>query len=280
MIPVLVKDILPCANLQDYVRKYQVFRFVFDNQITPPTKYHYPRPEHCITFYIRDAQKFRYPSFLTIQPYPQCVINGMHTVPVYRYSGNDFLAIKAILRPSVLYHLIKLSTNKITNTFINAEDIWGNEVCLVCEHLKELDELSEMITVIENFIISRIKKIKNDYHPIDKVSDYILHKNNDASIDWLANQSCLSVRQFIRKFEERIGISAKTFERIIRFDKCYRMKNCHPEYDWLYIAIACEYYDYQHMVKDFKEFSSLTPSSLYELEVKAPERSFGFSYQT
>lgn len=280
MIPVLIKDIPPRSNLQKYVRKYQVFRFVFDKQITPPIKYHYPRPEHCITFYIKDAQKYRYSDLATIQPYPQCVINGMHTVPVYRYAGNDFLAIKAILKPTVLYYLCKLSLNDITNTFINAKDILGNEVSLVCDSLKELDKLTEMITIIENFIESRIKRIKDDCQPIDKATDYILNEKNNASIEWLANQSCLSVRQFIRKFEERIGISAKTFERIIRFDKAYRMKNSHPEYDWLYIAIACDYHDYQHMVKDFKEFSNLTPASLYELEVNAPERSFGFSYQT
>jgi AraC-like DNA-binding protein len=164
--------------------------------------------------------------------------------------------------------------------FINAEDIWGNEVCLINDRLKELDKLSEMISVIEVFIESRIKNVKTDYHPIDKASDYILHEKNDASIAWLANQSCLSVRQFIRKFKERIGVNVKTFQRIIRFDNAYRLKNRHPEYDWLFIAISCNYYDYQHMVKDFKEFSNLTPYSLYKLEVKAPEQSFGFSYQT
>lgn len=280
MIPVLVKDIFPCPFLLKYVRKYQVFRFVFNNGIIPPPKHHYPRPEHCITFYIRDAQKFRYSSPATLHSYPQCVINGMHTLPVHRHSGNDFLAIKVILRPSVLYQLVKFPLRELTNTFIDAEAIWGNDVFLICNRLKEISELSDMIMVIENFIESRIKKIKIDCHPIDEASDYILDENNDASIDWLAHQSCLSVRQFIRKFEERIGISAKTFERIIRFDNAYRMKNLHPEYDWLFIAISCGYYDYQHMIKDFKEFSGLTPPSLYEVEANAPERCLGFSYQT
>ncbi len=280
MIPALVKDILPNASLEKYVRKYQVFRFVFDKKITPPIKHYYPRPEHCITFYIREIQKFKYQNLETIQSYPQCIINGMHTIPVCRYGGNDFLAIKVVLRPAILYQLLRFPINELTNTFINAEDIWGSEVCSVCNHLKELDELPEMITIIESFIESRIKKMKSDFQPIDEASDVILNKENNVSIDWLANQSCLSVRQFIRKFEERIGISAKTLERIIRFDKAYRMKNRHPEYDWLFIAVSCNYYDYQHMVKDFKEFSNLTPYSLYELELNAPERSFGFSYLT
>ncbi|HRP57466.1 helix-turn-helix domain-containing protein [Agriterribacter sp.] len=280
MIPVLVKDIFPNAALQKYVRKYQVFRFVFDKNIIPPFKRHYPRPEHCITFYIKDVQKFQYRSPDIIRSYPNCVINGMHTTPVYRYGGNDFLAIKIILRPSVLHKLLKFPIYELTNSFINAEDIWGKEVSTVCDCLKELDKLSGMVTIVENFVESQIKKIKTDYQPIDKVSDWLIDEENNVPIGWLANQSCLSTRQFIRKFEERIGVSAKTFERIIRFDKAYRMKNRHPEYDWLLIAVSCNYHDYQHMVKDFKEFSNLTPCSLYELELDAPERSFGFSYLT
>ena len=280
MIPVLVKDILPNAALQNYVRMYQVFRFVFDKNIIPPIKHHYPRPEHCITFYIKDKQKFIYSETDTINAYPECIINGMHTIPVYRYGGNDFLAIKIVLRPTVLFQLLRFPIKELTNTFINAEDIWGSEVRSVCNRLKELDELPEMIAVIERFIGSQIKKIKNEVRAIDKCPELLFDKEDPVSIEWLASQSCLSIRQFIRTFEERIGISAKTLERIIRFDKAYRMKNQHPEYDWLFIAISCNYYDYQHMVKDFKEFSNITPSSLFELELKAPERSFGLSYLT
>ncbi len=280
MIPILVKDILPNAALQKYVCKYQVFRFVFDKQTIPPIKHHYPRPEHCITFYIKDTQRFNYQKLETMRPYPHCVINGMHTIPVFRSGGTDFLALKVILRPAVLYQLLRFPINELTNTYINAEEIWGNEVRSVCSCLKDLDELPEMITVVERFLENQIKKTKYDYQPIDKVSDWLINTENPVSIDWLASQSCLSVRQFIRKFEERIGISAKTFERIIRFDKAYRMKNRHPEYDWLFIAVSCNYHDYQHMVKDFKQFSNRTPCSLYDLELNAPERSFGFAYLT
>lgn len=278
MIPVLLKDISPCEQLQQYVRKYQVFRFIFDKEVTPPVKFHPPKPEHCITFYVKDVQKFSYLNSTAIHAYPPCVVNGIYTVPVYRYGGNDFLAIKVVLRPSILYKLIKVPVNELTNKFINAEDVWGNEVRSVCERLNELDELTEMIKLIEIFIEKQVRKSAKSFHPIDTVPEYILNIKNDASIDWLANQSCLSIRQFIRKFEERIGISAKKFEKVIRFDKAYRMKNSFCEYDWLYIAIACDYHDYQHMVKDFQEFTNLTPPLLYELEKKSPERIFGLSY--
>jgi AraC-like DNA-binding protein len=204
----------------------------------------------------------------------------MHTIPVHRYAGNDFLCIKAILQPAALHQLLRFSVNELTNKYINAEDIWGNEIRSVCDCLKNLDNLPDMITAIERFIESRIKKIKNGLHPIDKAFDLLFYEENKISVKWLASQSFLCERQFIRKFEEKIGIRTTTLARIIRFDKAYRMKNLHPECDWLFIAVECNYHDYQHMVKDFQAFSNLTPCALYELELNAPERSFGFSYLT
>jgi transcriptional regulator GlxA family with amidase domain len=91
----------------------------------------------------------------------------------------------------------------------------------------------------------------------------------------VADQSCLSVRQFIRKFEERVGVSATTFQRIVRFDRAYRLKNNRPEQDWLFIALATGYCDYQHLAKDFKEFTTLTPRAFYAVEQTSPERRFG-----
>jgi AraC-like DNA-binding protein len=280
MIATLIKDILPKPTLQKYVHKYQVFRFVFDKTIVPPIKHHYPRPEHCITFYIKDSQQFQYQNLDTLQPYPSCVVNGMHTVPVHRHAGNDFLAFKIVLRPGALFQLLRFPINELTNTFLNAEDIWEKDIRAICNCLVEMDDLPRITTVVENFIESRINKIKSDDQPIDKAANWIIDQESNVSIDWLASQSCLSTRQFIRKFEERIGISAKTLGRVARFDRAYRMKNSHPEYDWLFIALSCNYHDYQHMVKDFKEFSNHTPPSLYQLELSAPERSFGFSYST
>lgn len=271
-------DVLPKTSLREYVRKFEIFHFLFDKDVIPPIKFYPPRPEHCITFYIRDAQKFSYLNSTAVHAYPECTIIGMHTVSLQRYGGRDFLAIKAVLQPCVLWRLIKAPSNQLTNGFIDAEEIWGNEVRSVCERLRELKNSDQMITVIETFLENQVKKIKGDAHPIDKVAGYILNTENIAPLDWIAGQSCLSVRQFIRKFAERNGTSAKKFERIVRFDKAYRMRNSNSEDDWLSIAMACNYHDYQHMVKDFKAFTNLTPNLLYELEQES-ELSFGISYK-
>lgn len=118
MIPVLLKDILPNPRLHEYVRKYQVFRFLFEKDKIPPLKYHAPRPEHCITFYVRDVQKFSYFGSQTIISYPKCIINGMYNIPINRYGGYDFWAIKVVLQPTALYCLTGIPAQELTNTYL------------------------------------------------------------------------------------------------------------------------------------------------------------------
>jgi AraC-like DNA-binding protein len=49
--------------------------------------------------------------------------------------------------------------------------------------------------------------------------------------------------------------------------------------DWLRIALECNYHDYQHLVRDYKDFTGYGPNAFHEIESKAPERSFGLSEQ-
>lgn len=274
MKSVLLEDVIPCAALQDYVRKYQVFKFAFEKNVIPPVKFHTPRPEHSITFYVRDSQKFSQINSNEIITYSHCVINGIYTIPLNRYGGYDFWAIKVVLQPTTLSRIKIIQVKELTNNFINAEDCLGKNVSFLCEQLFIINELKVMITAIESFLIHLISKGCNQSEPIDEVSKYILKQDGNMSLDWLANQSCLSVRQFIRKFEEKIGLSPKMFQKIIRFDRAFRLKNNCPHLDWLSIALHCGYYDYQHLVRDFKEFTSLTPPHFYEIEKASPERRF------
>lgn len=277
MEPVLLRDILPSDALQAFVRKFQVYRFSFEKNITPPVKYLTPRPEHSITFYVREPQKFSYTGLEKVNIYPPCVINGIYTTPIYRHGGHDFCAIKVVLQPTTLSRLKIVQVRELNNNYINAQDFFGSNISFLCEQLFEMNEIKNMVEAIENFLLNSILKKYRNLEPIDKISQILTKRDKISSLDWLANQSCLSVRQFIRKFEEHVGVSPKMFQKMVRFDMAYRLKNKKPNDDWLNIAITSGYYDYQHLAKDFKEFTHFTPPQFYKIEKNAPERFFSLS---
>jgi hypothetical protein len=52
-----------------------------------------------------------------------------------------------------------------------------------------------------------------------------------------------------------------------------------PHLDWLTVACQTGYYDYQHLVRDCKEFAGTTPARLVEEENGSPASVLGVTLQ-
>jgi len=189
--------------------------------------------------------------------------------------GRDFVVFQVVFQPGSLFRLVGLPINQLTNTFMDAETVFSGSIQRVNERLSSLDNHLEMIAVVEDFLRSLVKKAQYNIQPMDKAARYLLQQARIPSLNWLASEACLSRKQFYRRFVERMGVSPKLFARIVQFDRAVKLKNSRPQTDWLSIAIELGYYDYQHLVRDFKEFTQLTPTAFYQLDCQAPERAFG-----
>ncbi|MGF1671437.1 MAG: helix-turn-helix domain-containing protein [Balneolaceae bacterium] len=200
---------------------------------------------------------------------------GPHTHNIHRYIGKKTLGFQVIFQPGAISQLTNTSANAFTNTYMDAEDLFGNATRDINEQLFYAKNYSEMISIVERFIIELIKKSKQTKHSVDEISKAMINENENFSLDKFLNAACLSHRQFDRKFKERIGMTPKRFLRMSRFDKAFRMKNRFPEMDWLSIALYCGFYDYQHLAKDYKEFTGYTPTQFYAIDSRAPERALG-----
>lgn len=192
-----------------------------------------------------------------------------------RFVAENFLTVIINFQPGVLYRLTGMPQNELTNSCVDAELLLTKDVNFVNEKLNECHSYPEMLSVVECFLIKLIRQSKREAHRVDAAALYFLQQEKRISMDWLARETCLSAKQFERKFRERTGVTASTLGRLNRFTKTVRMKNARPDLDWLSIAIQSGYYDYQHLVRDYKDFTGLTPTTFFSMDVKAPERTFG-----
>lgn len=271
----LLKDFLPSPVLRDYVKSIGILHFEFPVNVTIPLKAYSPRPGDYIEFFLRDPEYIEYPGVDIKTKRPFAVITGQHTLVTNRYAGHEFLYLNISFQPGVLFRLTGIPSFELTNTYIDAEAVFSKEIQLIKEQLKNAGSYPEILELAELFIVILIKNSKKDAHGIDTVAKILLQDTEHISIDWLAKETCLCSRQFERKFRERMGISPSLLARIARFDKAFKMKNARPGWDWLSIAVQCGYYDYQHLVRDYKDFTRLTPPSSFQLDNLAPERTFG-----
>ena len=160
---------------------------------------------------------------------------------------------------------------------MDAEDIFPAEMRMVNERLANAKNYAEMISIIESFCLSLAKRSKKEILAVDHLLQSLVQDPAMQSLDSLSKKAYLSARQLERKFDERIGVSPKSFLRITRFNQSYWMRLKQPKLDWLSIALSCGYSDYQHLAKEYKAFANTTPNSFFDEETKAPGRILGLT---
>jgi len=273
----IFKDFRPCPLLEEFVEIYHLRHFVFSNDKKLPFKPYPPRPEQCIAFYPRGSELTELVPDGGIIKKTRSVITGQFTNRINRYNSHQFMILIVVFKPGALHRLTGIPFQQVMNNHVDLEAVFPTETRQVNERLNSCNDYSEMILIIEAYLLKMAKNIKIESRPSDQVLMLLANKPQKYSLDWLAREACLSPRQLERKFYQYLGVCPKTFARIVRFDQSYNMRLKYPKDDWLSIAVACGYHDYQHMVRDYKEFANTTPNMLFDEENKAPERMLGLN---
>ena len=83
----------------------------------------------------------------------------------------------------------------------------------------------------------------------------------------LAQALGLSKRQLDRRFGRVTGLSIKQFSRVLRFQRALGANAVQSEADR---AAAAGYWDQSHMIRDFQQFTGLTPRRVVERRGRSP----------
>ena len=273
----LLKDFIPAPDVREFVQLYRIVHLRFEPHEYVPYKAYPPRPEQCLAFYPYDTETVEFKnSGKKVRNIP-VVLYGQFSEVTHRMIGNNFLVLQIIFFPGALRRLTGVPSAEITNQYLDAETFFSTELREVNEQLFHAQGYPAMIDVLNDFVRTLIKKQQRRRLPVDDACVLLLNGNRKFTLQQIAREACLSTKQLERTFKDRTGVNPKLFDRIIRFDKAFRLKNSHPKMDWLRIAIECNYHDYQHLVKDYKDFTGVGPVAFHEIENKAPERNFGLS---
>lgn len=270
----LIKDILPVEALREYVQCFRIVHFTFRDSKEYPMKAYSPKPEICLYFYLRDKEDIEL-IHTTREAYPVRIgLVGQQTSLTKRYPGKNFLNFQIVFHPTGFFRLTGVPSYEFTDKFVDAESVFPSTIRAVHDKLQHAMSMTDMLQTATDFVDSLVAKSKENVHRIDALSGLMM-RSYHLSVEWLAYESCLSEKQFRRKFYERTGIKPKTFSRIARLSKAVNMKNARPDWDWLKVAVECEYHDYQHLAKDFYNLTGYSPPEIYSMEQKSPEQMLG-----
>lgn len=268
----IFSETLPCPALQPFVQSYLLAHFDHlpeGNRIKP-----YPtRIEQALVFFARGHIESHDPQTGLVSRVASNAIFGQQVSRrnFDTFPAPDFLMLMVIFQPGAMHRLLGMSSNELTSAFCDAESILNPELQSVNDQIANAENYEEMIECAEFYLLQKLKSVKIDAHPIDRIGTLLLHNPTPFSLDWLADQANLSPRQFERVFNDRIGIGPKLYSRISRFYQAFAYKEKHPAADWLTVAVHFGYTDYAHLAKDFKQFTNVTPNIILKEQEQRPE---------
>ena len=189
------------------------------------------------------------------------IITGPQLGTVTLDLGKKHEAVVVVLKPCGLFRLLGIPIKDLVDCDFDARLVIGNEINELLERLMNFKDNNQRNQIIQSYLLSNLMKLKPAL-PIDIAMLILVKSQGKLSMDYLASQSCLSNRQLERRSLERIGLSPKCFARMIRFSEAHNYKEQHPHTPWTEIAHRFGYYDQMHLIRDFREFTGVTPSMI------------------
>ena len=264
----------PHPALKGFVNNIMMHEVKFDTTKTQRTFSIPPLPEHFLMFYIEDIPDAEDVTTKKKETLSSSIVVGPNTNRHIMTPGRNHLMVKVGFQPGGLYRFLGIPMNELLcNDAFNAVDFLGNEMSEVNDQLKHAVSLAEMKIIIEDFLLKHLYKLKPAL-PIDQVLPLLIKERGLLKIDQLASHACLSIRQFERVFQQRIGLAPKHFSRMVRFSQAWIMKEQQPSISWIRIAHECGYFDQMHLIRDFHEFAGVNPSSIEQELLKSPVKVF------
>lgn len=273
----ILHDFLPNPMVREFIQCYRIVHFEFDNADNLPGKAYPPKPEQCLHFFLRDPLAIETTGGKKSYQ-PPIVLSGQRTSLIKRYIGTSFLDTQIVFQPTAVFRLTGIPAYEFTNQLIDGTAVFSKNIQFTFEQLQLSKSYAQVLVILERFTQNLVCQARQDSVLLDAVSRQMMQPGKNSSIDWLAKESCLCTKQFERKFIQRAGVNPKTYARIIRFNRAYNLRNHFPDKDWLGIAIESGYCDYQHLAKDYKDFTGFTPPEFHLLESNSPGKCTG-TYQ-
>lgn len=242
------REYQPDALLSPYIETYWI-----SNGFTGEGKSYKILPDGCVDI-IFSADK-------TQDTFYAGIIGTMTTFLNVNYP--DSLQMFGIrFKPTGITAFTRVPVEEFTDRNVELELVETLFCKSFCETLSEKQSTEEIIKHADNYLINRRPYLYQSDKQIIRAVDLIYLAKGQLTLSETASDVCLCQRHFERKFKSSIGVSPKTFARIIRFKHALQSLRNHPHQDLLTIAVECGYYDHTHLIKDFKILSGNTPDNI------------------
>lgn len=215
-----------------------------------------------------DAPQFVYDNdtLKEIQACNHVWASGLRTEPITIPSGTDAAMMVIAFKKGKAAPFFPFPMNEIADSVVDADLVWDSDFGRLREKLLGTKDLDQRFTMVEDFLINKFLG-QLDMNPCVAFAVTEMTNNPDQiRIAAMNHRIGYSQKHFTEMFRKQVGVTPKSYLKIMRFQKAIRTIDLSQSPDWGRISQDCGFYDQAHFINDFKHFSGFTPAKYAEIQ--------------
>jgi AraC-like DNA-binding protein len=157
--------------------------------------------------------------------------------------------------------------SEIAGRIVALEDLWGEAAARrFFDRLAGATDMLAAAAIVESAIAERVAAAdtRSQRAQLSLNTASMLTKLTSANVNSVAGELGVSDRHMRRVFRETLGMSPKTFAKLMRFERALRAAHENNHASWANIAAASGYYDQAHLIAECRGMTGVTPQVLLD----------------
>ncbi|MES2316423.1 MAG: helix-turn-helix domain-containing protein [Pseudomonadota bacterium] len=241
---VLYQEYPPCAALAPYLACLWTCQVQPDGQALS----HRVLPDNCIDILWQDCD-------------PHGGVAGMMSTMIDVPFDRPVRTVAVRFKPGAASYFFNTHLHELIDLHPSLTDLWNDGLANRFADALWSRPLSDAqaVAVIERLLLQRLGSARRKPGLVEAAVTAIERSNGAVRIDTLADSLGVSRQHLASQFRTRVGLPAKLFARVCRFQHARALIRERPPHDWAMLALDLGYYDQPHMIHAFRELSGSTP---------------------
>lgn len=201
---------------------------------------------------------------------PPANLMGLQRQPLRVRARDDFRAIGIHLNAWGVRPLIGKQVN-LEVPYLPLDDSW-QQFAREIERIANHQGYAGAVDALQRFVLDKYRRSTIDVSPVRTAGSLLQASHGQLGIYDLADRCYISPSQLQRHFKEYMGVSPKTYARILRYEAIRKRLLADPTYPTLDLVDEFGYADQAHLIREFKAFTSQTPREFAAHAFHRPEQ--------
>nr|WP_262895832.1 helix-turn-helix transcriptional regulator [Aureivirga marina] len=154
------------------------------------------------------------------------------------------------------------------NKPIPLKELFSEKGVKLEQEILDAQTTSQRINIAETFLLELLKSKEVKDRIISSTIEIISKHKGQLTVNELSKQVNSNRRMLARKFSSDVGLSPKQLSKIVRLQNSLKSLLQKEKTSLTNLAYENEYFDQAHFIKDFKEFTGITPKEFYGEDLK------------